>query len=1359
MPAIEFVQRARALLDQGQVQEAVKVCRLGLLSHPTLVEGRVVLAKALLALGRHDEVLSELRVALEHDPDSVEAQLIRGEALFRKGDSRRAREVLERVHRVAPRGRAGQLLSEIDRALEHPRIGGSEEDSGTKEYPKSGADDGTGTGEIPPTHADEIESTNSFDAGRAPDRGPVEYTGETAHAEDRGRPARGAPARVSARSPAVDLGEVQVDPELIAEASRMHEQRAPERRGWERDRYDSYKEPPRKEPPRDLGRSTRALPPERLDSGPIDAGPPSQLDEESRELPPPRIRGRGAAVPAMVEPRRAPRPEPEPPPEPRRARLPPPSHLSMDAPVPSSIDMPVKPRAEPTYALADRDLYSVKAPVPLPSALELSERDLEPARGPAGATMAVIGDEARARAMADAKAAARAAPARAQRVQPRQPEAFDEPDSFVAQAARQMATASPERQRRAPEPMPMGSPVPPAPAPQRAPASPPRQALPLPPAEPWTEPPSDPGYDQPSAPSQDEGGGRGQSVRWKDAGRVEALPRDRRGGGRAGEYTGRAIEVFRESFEELAGRVRVLLGGKRKRPRPRTEAVGLTSKPISPLVLALSAFGVVAVAVSAGLLVRHLRMSQREARLSSEASQAMGLQTYRGYATALATYRALAKQGGGAEKARAARAAAALAFEFDEGLDEARRLVQAVGKEGRREALEARIYLALATNDGATAAREARALAGKGEGGGDAAYLLARALLLEEDSAGAADQLRESIRVKPTPLALTWLGVLEASRGRYEEGIQALEQALQLAPGHPQATIERLRLLAQSGKLGRDKSVESELAGLVSRWQSDAGQGAARAQVAWGALALAEVRMALGEDGSARQALQTARQARPARDPRFTAALVRALLRAGDPGAAREEVAIAERTWPGPGAPAVWAAWIALAEGKAVDALTALDRAGPAGSRADALAARGQARMMQGDMEAAGKHLDEALALMPDEPTMTLLRAQIDLEGGDARQAVRRLEPFATKLADPELTVTLGTALLAAGDRDRARQVLEKAAGGARGALAHIELGKLAAGEGRYDDARREFEAGMSGGGRISVRARLEAALLLYDLGNASGARESIDALAGDAPEDSDVLLVVARLHAITGDLTGAEKRLDDAGKKAGAAPWRLRRERGRMLLLRDDAQAASRELAEAIKLRPDDAELRILHLRSLAAASSQEAMNKALLEVVKRFGGTPEANLATGLFELAIGRGPPAINAFAAAVRDLEARRAAPRTLAEARALLGRAYLENGDLLQARAQLLQAAKLDPSSADPHYWLAVLAIDQKQPAAARQELEMALKIRPAYPDALFDLGELSRKLRDDRAAESSFRKYLEVAPRGSYANEARNYLR
>jgi hypothetical protein len=117
----DFVTRGQALVAAGQFQEAVKVCRLGLLGRPTTVEGRVVLGQALLALKRFDEVLAEMRVALELDHTSVPAQVLKGEALLRKGDGDAAIDILARARQQAPGDpRISQLLAEAERATGRP---------------------------------------------------------------------------------------------------------------------------------------------------------------------------------------------------------------------------------------------------------------------------------------------------------------------------------------------------------------------------------------------------------------------------------------------------------------------------------------------------------------------------------------------------------------------------------------------------------------------------------------------------------------------------------------------------------------------------------------------------------------------------------------------------------------------------------------------------------------------------------------------------------------------------------------------------------------------------------------------------------------------------------------------------------------------------------------------------------------------------------------------------------------------------------------------------------------------------------------------------------------------------------------
>ncbi|HEY0193865.1 MAG TPA: hypothetical protein VGC42_22265, partial [Kofleriaceae bacterium] len=144
MSQSDFVTRGQALVSSGQYQEAVKVCRLGLLGRPTTVEGRVVLGQALLALKRFDEVLAEMRVALELDHTSVPAQVLKGEALLRKGDGAGAMDVLGalRSQGVADQ-RALQLIAEAE------RIAGRSPPNASATIPRQGPHPGAGAAAPP----------------------------------------------------------------------------------------------------------------------------------------------------------------------------------------------------------------------------------------------------------------------------------------------------------------------------------------------------------------------------------------------------------------------------------------------------------------------------------------------------------------------------------------------------------------------------------------------------------------------------------------------------------------------------------------------------------------------------------------------------------------------------------------------------------------------------------------------------------------------------------------------------------------------------------------------------------------------------------------------------------------------------------------------------------------------------------------------------------------------------------------------------------------------------------------------------------------------------------------------------------
>ncbi len=100
--AAEFVQRGRTFVEQGQLQDAVRVCRLGLLGNPNEIEGRLVLGSALLALSRFDEVLAEMGSALLLQPRNPSALALKGDALLRKGDPQQSIEFLRKAAEASP---------------------------------------------------------------------------------------------------------------------------------------------------------------------------------------------------------------------------------------------------------------------------------------------------------------------------------------------------------------------------------------------------------------------------------------------------------------------------------------------------------------------------------------------------------------------------------------------------------------------------------------------------------------------------------------------------------------------------------------------------------------------------------------------------------------------------------------------------------------------------------------------------------------------------------------------------------------------------------------------------------------------------------------------------------------------------------------------------------------------------------------------------------------------------------------------------------------------------------------------------------------------------------------------------------
>ncbi|MBI3048243.1 MAG: tetratricopeptide repeat protein [Acidobacteria bacterium] len=72
--SIVFAQLAEECRRSGHLDEAVHVCRAGLVHHPSYLSARVTLGRALMALGQSEDAKAEFEVVLQAAPDNLLAR-------------------------------------------------------------------------------------------------------------------------------------------------------------------------------------------------------------------------------------------------------------------------------------------------------------------------------------------------------------------------------------------------------------------------------------------------------------------------------------------------------------------------------------------------------------------------------------------------------------------------------------------------------------------------------------------------------------------------------------------------------------------------------------------------------------------------------------------------------------------------------------------------------------------------------------------------------------------------------------------------------------------------------------------------------------------------------------------------------------------------------------------------------------------------------------------------------------------------------------------------------------------------------------------------------------------------------------
>lgn len=90
--SIAFAQLAEEHRRAGDHEEAIRVCRAGLVQHPSYLSARVTLARALVDLGRLQEAGAEFASVLESAPDNVVALRALADIHQRTQETRYSRE-------------------------------------------------------------------------------------------------------------------------------------------------------------------------------------------------------------------------------------------------------------------------------------------------------------------------------------------------------------------------------------------------------------------------------------------------------------------------------------------------------------------------------------------------------------------------------------------------------------------------------------------------------------------------------------------------------------------------------------------------------------------------------------------------------------------------------------------------------------------------------------------------------------------------------------------------------------------------------------------------------------------------------------------------------------------------------------------------------------------------------------------------------------------------------------------------------------------------------------------------------------------------------------------------------------------
>lgn len=100
--SLVFAPLAEAFRKEGNLEEALKVCKKGLEKHPSNTSARVVLGRIYQGQGKTQEAANELKKVLELDSDNLMAHSLLGSIYMEKGDHQAAIEEYQKILTLNP---------------------------------------------------------------------------------------------------------------------------------------------------------------------------------------------------------------------------------------------------------------------------------------------------------------------------------------------------------------------------------------------------------------------------------------------------------------------------------------------------------------------------------------------------------------------------------------------------------------------------------------------------------------------------------------------------------------------------------------------------------------------------------------------------------------------------------------------------------------------------------------------------------------------------------------------------------------------------------------------------------------------------------------------------------------------------------------------------------------------------------------------------------------------------------------------------------------------------------------------------------------------------------------------------------